>query len=140
MQHTSSNNSVIGIITIGVISAKLFISTELFGKMDPYVTIIYNTTQQQKKKESKTQVNKKGDKEPQWNEKFEFELESLDDTFIITIFDKDLIFDDLIGNAVMRAGTLISMSDEIKSKGIEGGFPLPIYNKIEKVGEINITI
>jgi len=32
--------------------------------MDPYVTIIYNTTQQQKKKESKTQVNKKGDKEP----------------------------------------------------------------------------
>ena len=108
--------------------------------MDPYVTIIYNTTQQQKKKESKTQVNKKGDKEPQWNEKFEFELESLDDTFIITIFDKDLIFDDLIGNAVMRAGTLISMSDEIKSKGIEGGFPLPIYNKIEKVGEINITI
>lgn len=108
--------------------------------MDPYVTIIYNTTQQQKKKESKTQVNKKGDKEPQWNEKFEFELESLDDTFIITIFDKDLIFDDLIGNAVMRAGTLISMSDEIKSKGIEDGFHLPIYNKIEKVGEINITI
>lgn len=141
MQHsTSTNPTVQGIITIGVISAKLLISTELFGKMDPYVTIVYNTTLQQKKKDCKTQVNKKGDKQPQWNEKFEFELESMDDTFVLTVFDKDFIFDDLIGNAVMRAGTLISMFDELKSKGDEGHISLPIYNKVEKAGELNITI
>ena len=35
-------------------SANLCISTELFGKMDPYVTIVYNTVLQQNKKANKT--------------------------------------------------------------------------------------
>ena len=64
----------------------------------------------------------------------------MDDTFVLTVFDKDFIFDDLIGNAVMRAGTLISLFDEVKSKGDEGHISLPIYNKVEKAGELNITI
>ena len=54
----------------------------------------------------------------------------MDDTIIMTVFDKDLIFDDLIGHVIMRVGSLISMSNEATSMEVKDALiPLAIYNK-----------
>ena len=65
----------------------------------------------------------------------------MDDTIILTVFDKDLIFDDLIGHVIMRVGSLISMSNEATSMEVKDALiPLAIYNKIQKAGDLNVTV
>ncbi len=137
-KQTGMGNMVPGIITVELVSASLTINTEMFGKMDPYVTVVYNTVSQPNKKTVKTKVHKSGGQTPQWNEKFEFLVESMDDNIIFTVFDKDMFFDDLVGNVIMKVGALVSKS--VNAGGNDAPTTLDLFQKIEKTGDLNINI
>ena len=60
-----------GTLVIEVIEGKLDRDTEVFGKMDCFVEIKY------KDQTKRTTVHNESGQTPKWNEKLEFQLESL---------------------------------------------------------------
>jgi Ca2+-dependent lipid-binding protein len=81
---------------IKVVVATLFRSTEVFGKMDPFVTIEYQGM------EFKTKTIRNGGMRPQWNETFEIDVFSLSDDIKISIIDEDVIVNDLVGEKTLN--------------------------------------
>ncbi|CDW82660.1 xyppx repeat family protein [Stylonychia lemnae] len=87
--------------------------------MDPYVIIkCGNTTK-------KTLVNEGGGKKPKWNETLIFEI-TYEKSFSITVMDKDMSFDDIVGqgevelDSVFRSGKT-SSSYNLGYKGKQAG-------------------
>ncbi len=76
---------------IKVLVANLSRDTEVFGNMDPFVTIEYQGM------EFKTKTIGNGGKRPQWNETFEIDVFSLSDDIKISIIDENLFKNDLVG-------------------------------------------
>lgn len=79
-------------LTLKVVSATLIRDTELFGKMDPFVVIIYNGYSY------KTKVMKNAGKAPIWNEYFELSVYSMGEQLKVTIYDDDGRTKDLVGS------------------------------------------
>ncbi len=81
---------------IKVVVATLFRSTEVIGKMDPFVTIEYQGM------EFNTKTIRNGGMRPQWNEAFEIDVFSLSDDIKISIIDEDVIVNDLVGENTLN--------------------------------------
>ena len=79
-----------------MIEAKLFRDTELFGEMDPFVTIEYQGM------EFRTKTAENAGKNPRWNEHFEIEIYSLQDDIKVTCLDDDFLHDDCVGTRVFK--------------------------------------
>ena len=69
--------------------------------MSPFVTF----TLRKEKQVSKT-LNYAG-KEPKWNQKFVFDINSQDEDMMVRVWDKDLISNDAVGYASIRVSSLI---------------------------------
>jgi Ca2+-dependent lipid-binding protein len=81
---------------IKVVVANLTRDTDVFGEMDPFVTIEYQGM------EFKTKTIRNGGKRPQWNEIFEIDLFSLSDDIKISIIDENVIKNDLVGEKTVN--------------------------------------
>ena len=97
-----------GTLIIEVIEGKLERDTEAFGKMDCYVEIQYRD------QIKRTTAHKEGGQLPIWNQKLEFQVESLKDDARILCFDDDNVSRDLVGETIMPISKLTS---------VEFGFP-----------------
>ncbi len=80
-----------GTLMIEVIEGKLERDTEAFGEMDCYIEIQYRD------QVKRTRAHNEGGQTPVWNQKLEFQLESLKDEARISCFDDDNITRDLVG-------------------------------------------
>jgi Ca2+-dependent lipid-binding protein len=72
-------------------------NTEIFGKMDPFVTVEYKGVRKS------TQVCKNGGKHPMWGhggsgELVEFKINQMADEIDFFCYDEDIVSNDLIGS------------------------------------------
>ena len=90
----------VGTLIVKPQSAKITISTELFGKMDPYVKIkIGNNTYQ-------SAVAQGQHKTPTWTDTFSFKING-ESAMELTVLEKDTLSkDDLIGEATVQLGEM----------------------------------
>ena len=85
--------------------------------MDPYLQI------EMKNFKFLTSVINQGGKNPVWNEYVQIDVKSLSDEMNFSCFDKDLIYDDLIGSTKISVKDLLELEDE------DEGINLPIHHK-----------
>ncbi|TNV80929.1 hypothetical protein FGO68_gene15261 [Halteria grandinella] len=90
-------------LRITVIEANLYRSTDIFGKMDPFIQIKYGG------KTLSTSIHKKGGKLPVWNETMEFAIISTLDEISIHCIDKDLLVDDMVGETHLKIQELLDI-------------------------------
>ena len=85
---------VIGVLSIRIVSANLTRSTELIGKMSPFMELkIGNTTVHT------TEVHVRGGKTPAWNENVaEFRVERMNEEVQWGVRDKDKFKVDVVGD------------------------------------------
>lgn len=76
-------------------SANLTRDTETFGKMDPYVNILFDS------KHRKTSVKENGGKKPIWNENFVIDVKNYNQNIIFQVYDEDTTSDDLVGSVTI---------------------------------------
>jgi Ca2+-dependent lipid-binding protein len=94
----SSNTG--GNLTLTVVQGQLTRDVETFGKMDPYVTIMY---QGQK---YKTKIHDSAGLTPVWNHTFEIKLGSVNDDLDFACKDNDMVGAKTIGTAKIKATAL----------------------------------
>lgn len=95
-------------LSIKVMQAQLTRDTDVFTDMDPYVIVKVGSQSR------RTRTIDNGGKKPVWNENFVFQISEYDNTFSLTVMDKDTFTaDDLVGSATInllqikqRGGTL----------------------------------
>jgi Ca2+-dependent lipid-binding protein len=104
-----------GTLVMEVVRAELFRNTEMFGTMDPFFVINY------KDQTIKSHICKNGGQHPIWNEKVELEYESNLEDMKLLCYDKDLIMNDIVGEAYIK------LSQVAKEKGIQQWFPLTYH-------------
>lgn len=97
-----SDPPVGGQLTLKIVKAQLERDTEAFGKMDPFCVIKYGT------KEYRTQVKDEAGKTPVWNQEFKFFVDNIQKDLVMTVFDKDLTSDDLVGRIEVQISDIIS--------------------------------
>lgn len=66
-----------------IVNGKLLRDTEVIGKMDPFIQIIYLG------KKYRTKTLQEGGKNPKWNEIIEIQIESVNDYIKIVCYDED---------------------------------------------------
>mmetsp|Transcript_29574 Transcript_29574/g.70446 ORF Transcript_29574/g.70446 Transcript_29574/m.70446 type:complete len:275 (-) Transcript_29574:237-1061(-) len=82
-----------GLLQVTVVKAEKLQDTEFFGKQDPYAVLTVGSTRQT------TSVSKDTGKKANWNETFQFQLQS-EQTLLVEVYNKNsLRSDDLIGRA-----------------------------------------
>jgi Ca2+-dependent lipid-binding protein len=86
-----------GVLRVTVHRAELTIDTEMFGKMDPFVTFEMKQADGMKPFEHKTKVHDGAGKKPVWNETFDVPVTNCHLNLKFTIKDKDVLSSDLIG-------------------------------------------
>ncbi len=106
-----------GILTLSVLQAKLHRDTEAIGEMDPFVQINYLGTIY------RTKSQKEGGKNPSWNESFDLQIQSMGDEVEISIFDEDILTNDLVASSIFQLATLC------KNQGISLWIPLNFEGK-----------
>lgn len=101
-----------GILKLTVDSAEINRDTEVLGKMDPYVTLEYNTVDNKVKKE-KTTVNNEGGQNPKWKDQ-EFTIiiassenndgsqPDIDGQINVRLWDEDATTSDPIGFCIVK--------------------------------------
>ncbi len=89
--------SGIGKLTIKVVKGDLYRDVETFGKMDPYVTILYLG------EKFKTKIMNSAGKEPVWNDSFDINLKSMGDELQFYVKDNDVVGATEIGSTLMKA-------------------------------------
>ena len=94
----SSNTG--GHLHITVVEGRLTRDVEMFGKQDPYVTIIYGGNKY------KTKIIDGGGKTPVWNHSFDFKIGAISDELKFFCKDDDVIGAKLIGEATIKASSL----------------------------------
>jgi Ca2+-dependent lipid-binding protein len=90
----------IGKLTIKVVKGELYRDVEIFGKMDPYVTILYLG------EKFKTKIMDGAGKEPVWNDSFDINLKSMSDELQFYVKDDDVVGAKEIGSTLMKASQL----------------------------------
>ena len=103
-----------GKLNIKIVSALLERDTEVFGKMDPYVTMAYEVSSGEKYK-LQTKTHQDGGKTPEWNEEFNFDIRiegwdsrvlSYKDHIIFRVWDEDTFGSDPVGFASIKISQL----------------------------------
>ena len=85
-----------GILTIKIVRGQLYINTEIFSEMDPFIIMKYGKTKY------KTKVLEEAGVNPVWNQEFLIPIESEQDTLNIFCYDEDFIIDDFIGLSTIK--------------------------------------
>jgi Ca2+-dependent lipid-binding protein len=80
-----------GTLTMSILDGLLLRDTEMIGKMDPFIEIVY------KGKKYKTTTIQEGGKNPVWNQILEIPIESLSDELTIFCYDEDSVVHDVVG-------------------------------------------
>ena len=114
-----------GILTLMIKEGKLQRDTEMFGKMSPYCTVVFNG------KKLKTKVHNNGGKTPKWGDKFQIEVSSSTEEIMLRVWDQDLTTSDAVGF------TKIKLSAFMINNGIEDWYQVVYDNK--PAGEICIV-
>ena len=91
-----------GQLTLQVVEAQLTRSTEMVGKMDPYVTLTYGS------EKFNTKVLDGKGKTPVWNQNFTLSVRNVSDDLKVVVYDKDNFSSDEVGGSVVRIGEIIS--------------------------------
>ena len=114
-----------GKLTLIIQRAELTRDTEMFGKMDPYVRITFDS------KFRKTSVKQEGGKIPIWNEKFVIDVNNYYQNITFKVYDEDPTNDDLVGQVTLTVSELIanSPSRELKLQ----------FEKKKEVGKLFVT-
>jgi len=104
----------------------------LLEKMDPYAVIEFNG------RTVKTAVNKNGNKNPVWDERFEFELSAADGSMpiIFHVYDQHMLGDTLLGRVDL---TLRRLFEETKDEKAGHEFDL-IHPKKDKIISGYLTV
>lgn len=92
--------------------------------MSPYVTMVFKG----KKYKSKT-LNSAG-KTPRWNQKFVFEVTSVDEDLMLRVWDQDMTTSDAVGFVKLK------MSSLIINKGVDAWFEIMYENK--SAGQVHL--
>ena len=87
----NSVEKISGALTLNIIEAALTRDTEMFGKMDPYVSIKYL------KQKVKTPIKDEAGKKPCWDFVIEFFIKDIEDIITLDVKDKDVTTSDAIG-------------------------------------------
>ena len=85
-----------GELHFNIFRGELYINTEIFSEMDPFMILKYG------KKKFKTKVLDEAGVNPVWNQEFVFPISSVQDTINIFCYDEDFIIDDFIGLTTMK--------------------------------------
>ena len=90
-------------VEITLVEGKLYRDTEMFGAMDPFISIKYKTN------EYKTKALDGAGKTPKWNETLSIPIDSIDDVITITCIDDDggSRFD-IVGSETFKLSLLIT--------------------------------
>jgi Ca2+-dependent lipid-binding protein len=90
-------------IEITLIEGKLYRDTEVFGAMDPFISLKY------KMHEYKTKALDRGGKSPKWNETLTIPIDSIDDQITITCIDDDGASSfDIVGAETFKISLLLT--------------------------------
>ena len=86
----------VGTLFLEIIAAKLDISTDTWGKMDPFCII---STQGST---VKTKTHFKADKNPVWNEKFPIKVIDIKGDIKIEVQEEDTMSNDFVGDTTFK--------------------------------------
>lgn len=84
-----------------MIEAKLTRDTEMFSKMDPFCEIKFAS------KKYRTKTKSEGGKKPKWNQGFDLFMSNPNEEIEITVYDEDMMTNDLVGFTKVPIGSLI---------------------------------
>ena len=93
---TETAGALAGLLTIKIVRGQLYINTEIFSEMDPFIIMKYGKTKY------KTKVLEEAGVNPVWNQEFLIPIESEQDTLNIFCYDEDFIIDDFIGLSTIK--------------------------------------
>ncbi len=83
-------------VILKVVQGKIFVDTEMFGQMDPYIEIIHAGQLY------KTVLAKNGGQRPIWNSSLEIPKVNIEnDVFQIRCLESDFLQDDFIGSTII---------------------------------------
>ena len=85
-----------GNFQVHVKEAELTISTETFGKMDPFLECKVGDVS------SQTEVLDSAGQNPKWNQTLSFILESIPSKIFLQVKDKDMVNDDIVGGKTIN--------------------------------------
>ena len=105
----SSSSTITGHLTIHLVKAFLTHDTEVFGAMDPYVRFRVGD------KSCQSTVAMDQGHRPEWDErdKFEFVVSDVDTKVEFTVFDEDVMKDDLVGSGEIPLAQLTKFKNNI---------------------------
>jgi C2 domain len=84
-------------LSIKILQAHLTHDTDFFTNMDPYVIVRVGS------QNKRTRILDNAGKCPVWNEEFIFQISEYDNTFSVTVMDKDTFTaDDMVGSATIN--------------------------------------
>ena len=106
-----------GILQLTIEKADLKHDTESFGKMSPYVTVVF------KGHKLKTKVHNHGGKQPVWGDSFSLEVEDPSEEIILRVWDQDMTTSDAVGFVKVK------MSSLMLNMGVEDKFEIYFDNK-----------
>ena len=86
-----------GVLHITVEKADIYIDTETFGKMDPFVVLTLCQNEGMKEDVHKTKVKDNAGKNPVWDEKFEMRVTNMDLDLKVHILEEDVTSNDNLG-------------------------------------------
>jgi len=113
-------------VTIRPLCASLQHDVDLFGKMDPYCLVTLGTQQW------KSEISKKGDKTPCWNDEVVFVVQQGVDLLRVALFDDKMIGPDkLIAEGVIPMDKLLNFSSPFEEK-------IPLTYKAKPCGYIQL--
>lgn len=119
------NQAVNGFAVLRVVRAELIRDKSILTNMDPYVVVRTNAAEVQ------TNVATGQGKTPTWNNSFNINL-SGDQILHVSVFDKNLLKDGLIGETTVNLGTSLSA-------GLFSGW-VPLYYKGQTAGQLFLEI
>lgn len=91
-----------GKLSLLIVEAMLYIETDLWGIMDPFVVVEYLEVKY------KTATAKDGGRKPKWGETLEIPVQSLYHSLKMSCMDEDYITNDQIGSGTMTVKSLIN--------------------------------
>ena len=118
-------------LTLKVTSAELIRSTDMMGKMDPYVVVQHTSAVTGIKRLFRGPTHKAGHLEPKWDWECTFYLETANaKEFSFTVYEQDLTSSDLIGTSAQ-----LSLS-EISQPGLQ---QIGITHEKKQAGTISLS-
>jgi|JI6StandDraft_1071083.scaffolds.fasta_scaffold35635_1 Ca2+-dependent lipid-binding protein len=119
------NQAISGFATLRVVRAELIRDKSILTNMDPYVVIRTNAAEVQ------TNVATGQGKTPTWNNAFSINMTG-DQILHVSVFDKSLLKDGLIGETTVNLGTTLNA-------GLFAGW-VPLYYKGQTAGQLYLEI